>query len=154
MILQRYLIYACLYVTGGIVSDTILDLNPLSNHFTTNVPFIKLDNVLQLIDELRLWGFPGEGARCFAQFLHRHLSSFNLYGNTKWDQVTCTSQSEFSLLRYTLRCRFNADNFLPNPHKIHSIARPLGWRAGCSFVIWHWFIFCFIKIRLFTLFPI
>ena len=26
----------------------------------------------------------------------------------------------------TVRCRYNAVNFLPNPHKIHLIARPLG----------------------------
>ena len=35
-----------------------------------------------------------------------------------------TLQSEKQI--YTVQCRYNAVNFLPNPHKIHLIARPLG----------------------------
>ena len=33
--------------------------------------------------------------------------------------------------QHTVRCRYNAVSFLPNPHKIHSIARPLGLGMGC-----------------------
>ena len=32
----------------------------------------------------------------------------------------------------TVRCRYNAVNFLPNPHKIHIIARWLGRDMGCN----------------------
>ena len=32
----------------------------------------------------------------------------------------------------TVRCRYNAVNFLPNPHKIHLITRPLGRDMGCN----------------------
>ena len=31
-----------------------------------------------------------------------------------------------------MQCRYNAVNFLPNPHKIHLIARPLGRDMGCN----------------------
>ena len=33
---------------------------------------------------------------------------------------------------YTVRCRYNAVNFLSNPHKIHPIARPLGRGMVCD----------------------
>ena len=33
---------------------------------------------------------------------------------------------------YTVRCRYNAVNFLPNPHEIHPIARPLGRGMVCN----------------------
>ena len=32
----------------------------------------------------------------------------------------------------TVRCRYNAVNFLSNPHIIHPIARPLGRTMGCN----------------------
>ena len=32
----------------------------------------------------------------------------------------------------TVQCRYNAVNFLPNPHYIHPIARPLGRDMGCN----------------------
>ena len=32
---------------------------------------------------------------------------------------------------YTVRCRYNAVNFLTNIHKRHPIARPLGRGMGC-----------------------
>ena len=33
---------------------------------------------------------------------------------------------------HTVRCRYNAVKFLPNPHKIHPIACPLGRDMGCN----------------------
>ena len=33
--------------------------------------------------------------------------------------------------KYTVRCRYNAVNFLQNPHNRHPIARPWGWGMGC-----------------------
>ena len=33
-----------------------------------------------------------------------------------------------------MHCRYNVVNFLPNPHKIHPIARTLGWAMGC--ILW------------------
>ena len=35
----------------------------------------------------------------------------------------------------TVRCHYNAVNFLPNPHNRHPIARPWGWGLGVSVVI-------------------
>ena len=32
----------------------------------------------------------------------------------------------------TVRCRYNAVNFLPNPPNLHLIARSLGWDMGCN----------------------
>ena len=33
---------------------------------------------------------------------------------------------------YKVRCRYKVVNFLPNPHKIHPIARLLGQNMGCN----------------------
>ena len=38
------------------------------------------------------------------------------------------------IIHYTVRCRYNAINFLPNSHTIHPIARPLGRGMGC--ILW------------------
>ena len=44
--------------------------------------------------------------------------------------------------QYTVRCRYNAVNFLTNIHKRHPITRPLGRDMGC--LLWSriWLIFC------------
>ena len=41
------------------------------------------------------------------------------------------------LYRYAMRCRYNAVNFLPNPHKIHLIARPLERVSNIGFITVH-----------------
>ena len=44
---------------------------------------------------------------------------------------------------YSVRCWYNAINFLQNHHKKHCIARPLGQDMGffCRFELW--FVFCY-----------
>ena len=43
-------------------------------------------------------------------------------------------KSVLTMDTYTVQCHYNVVNFLPNPHKIHPIARPLGWGMGC--ILW------------------
>ena len=51
---------------------------------------------------------------------------------TNDDQVLwCHKASEVTSIVW---CLYNAVNFLPNPHKIHPIAHPLGWDMGC--ILW------------------
>ena len=52
------------------------------------------------------------------------------------DDVTTVQQSTTKpcahfIMSNTVRCRYNAVNFLPNPHKRHPIARPWGRDMGC-----------------------
>ena len=42
-----------------------------------------------------------------------------------------TSQAGKKPFLYTMWCRYNAVSFIPNPHKRHPIAHPLGWGMGC-----------------------
>ena len=44
----------------------------------------------------------------------------------------------------TVRCRYNAVNFLKNPHNRHPIARPWGevWGVCCEFEVWFTFCCC------------
>ena len=37
---------------------------------------------------------------------------------------------------HTVRCRYNAVNFLQNSHNRHYIARPWGWGMGCLLWVW------------------
>ena len=49
---------------------------------------------------------------------------------------------DLGLVSHTMRCRYNAVDFLHNLHKRHPIAHPLGWAMGC--LLW-------IQIRIYVL---
>ena len=59
-----------------------------------------------------------------------------------WVSHTAAAWVLISRWHSTVRCRYNAVNFLPNPHKIHPIARPLGRGMGCT--LW-------VQIMIYTL---
>ena len=52
-----------------------------------------------------------------------------------YDEIS--SPHNGALYLYTVRCRYNAVNFLTNSHKRHPIARPLGLGMGCPLSILH-----------------
>ena len=54
---------------------------------------------------------------------------------TVWNLLGVVSQT-------TVRCRFNAVNFLQNSHNTHPIARQLGRSMGCFCEFKVWFMFC------------
>ena len=53
-----------------------------------------------------------------------------------------------TVLDYTVRCRYNAVNFLQNPCNRHPIARPWGevWGVCCDFRIWFTFCHCYRSV--------
>ena len=67
-------------------------------------------------------------------FASPHYISTHLYG-TKIHLIVTLYEGPISL--YTVRCRYNALNFLTNIHKKHPIARPLGRGMGCILWIQH-----------------
>ena len=44
----------------------------------------------------------------------------------------------------TVQYRYNAVNFLPNPHNRHPIAHPWGWAMGC--LLWFWYQINFLPL--------
>ena len=68
------------------------------------------------------------------KFSHRYIEGIL----PKGPYLPCVSMAGRALLagyhRYTVQCRYNAVNFLSNPHKIHPIAHPLGRGMGC--ILW------------------
>ena len=51
--------------------------------------------------------------------------------------VTSHNELKLQQLWNTVRCRYNADNFITNIHKRHPMARPLGRGMGCLLWIRH-----------------
>ena len=58
-------------------------------------------------------------------------SSVYVTGCTLWHVLNS------AYIQYTVRCRYNAVNFITNIHKRHPMARPLGRGMGCLLWIQH-----------------
>ena len=65
--------------------------------------------------------------------VHASVRVSRTFFNMLWD---------INLKLGTVRCRYNAVNFLINIHKRHPIARPLGRGMGCLCGSSMWIIFC------------
>ena len=57
-------------------------------------------------------------------------------GNSEIGQV-CEKRFYVITLPWTVQCRYNAVNFLPNPHNRHPIAHP--WERGMGWLLWVWY---------------
>ena len=74
---------------------------------------------------------------CRDQVVHGCTSKVNASNVTGLEFSVYEAMSEakspslFSTNPYTWRCRYNAVNFLQNPHKRHPTARPWEWGMGC-----------------------
>ena len=74
---------------------------------------------------------------------YRHISQGHL--NYPWNLPACTMSQAYGWNKIkwiTLRCRYNAVNFVKKFHKRYPIARQLGQGMGCLFWFKVWFIFC------------
>ena len=63
-----------------------------------------------------------------ADLIQRHKAGLQ-YINTWWETSLIVLGSH---LPSAVQCRYNAVNFLLNPHKMHTIAHPLGRDMGCK----------------------
>ena len=64
-----------------------------------------------------------------------YLHTFIIYPQGLSCYVTSNGKQgthDVTIRKHTVRCRYNAVNFLPSPHEIHPIARPLGRGMVCN----------------------
>ena len=66
----------------------------------------------------------------------RHRMKFQLQYPRHDFTSTVRIATPIVIFLYTVQCRYNAINFLPNPHNRHPIARP--WGRGMVWLLWFW----------------
>ena len=73
------------------------------------------------------------GAELHLLFARKGLIGLSLRTHYRWGTMACweTRVGVTTISSATVRCHYNAINFLPNPHKRHLIARPLVRDMGC-----------------------
>ena len=81
----------------------------------------------------------------FANELISKVLMFSAYNDVS---ISESNNTNISIISYTVRCRYNAVNFLPNPHNRHPIARP--WGRGMGYLlyskIWFTFYYCYRSV--------
>ena len=112
------------WIKGWVNNREAGDLRRYRGHYDVIVTFIMI------------WGWYG----CLYSIAPLSMTTqtcLNTYFVCSYCCIITDLKTHAESITYTVRCRYNAVNFLTNDHKIHPIARPLGQSMGCIFWIHH-----------------